>query len=102
MKLILQIALGVFIAELAMHEIINFQGSQAGTHAASSSTAASAGSLPMPAALTVSPVAAAPVAASAPAVAACSHEEINGKTYNCCLESQRDPTVRSCAAIPNR
>jgi hypothetical protein len=29
----------------------------------------------------------------------CHNEQINGKSYECCLETPSDPTVRSCTAL---
>ena len=97
MKLILQIAVGVFIAELAMHAIIRLEEHHAAPQASTGLPAVPSKPPPLPqtAASAASPT-------SAPADQGCSHEQINGKTYNCCRESARDPTVRSCTAVPTR
>jgi hypothetical protein len=111
MKLILQIALGVFLAELAMHTVTDLEVRYGLAHAPAALPSAPAQLQPPPQV----PASGQPATQQsahrgvelsthehhiAPTNLGCSHEEINGKAYNCCLESEKDPSVRSCTAIP--
>jgi hypothetical protein len=127
MKLILQIAAGVFLAQLAMQGVHLVEDAAIFTAAVKAMPTFHEISPPLPQ-YTTAPVppykppprqvqlpyatprpaneTPRPLAQITPLVQHeipreqldCRTEEINGKTYECCLESPKDPSIRSCTA----
>jgi hypothetical protein len=127
MKLILQIAAGVFLAQLAMQGVHLVEGAAILTAAVKAMPTFHEASPPLrqynpppmspynpPQRQAQAPYATARPANESPRPLAqitplvqheipreqldCRTEEINGKTYECCLESPKDPNTRSCTA----